>query len=72
MKYTFGFDSLRNMKKKEEWHVWFAWHPVTISVNRESGKKTLVIFQKVLRRGWYRYGIYHSYYEWSYKELNDE
>ena len=56
-------------EERERWHVWFAWHPVTVS-DFPDGAKKRVWLQKVLRCGKLNY--YHfpaPEWSWSYKEI---
>jgi len=60
-----GFKVFLTHEQKQQWHPWFAWHPVKID-----GKR--VQWKKVWRRGtyWYSGGsMGESRYSWRYEEM---
>jgi hypothetical protein len=53
-------------KNKEEWHYWFAWHPIFIG-------DTIVWLEMVRRRRYRSYDDYASYYlRWEYDNLTSD
>jgi hypothetical protein len=59
------------IRKKEEWHKWFAWFPVTVGI--EGKHKVKVWLSFVQRRGkcfYHRDGIYNWVFD--YKETQHD
>jgi hypothetical protein len=56
------------IKRKENWHKWFAWHPVCIETHPD-GSKTKIWWQWVLRKGKYIYSFDDAWWNYEYKYL---
>lgn len=68
-----------------QWHLWFAWYPVTVPTKGKNSGQTRVWLETVCRKGYWhnsRKGYWHNspYNHWSWefkeveikKELNNE
>jgi hypothetical protein len=56
------------VKEKEQWHIWFAWHPVTIDKTNDGDFKKIWL-ENVLRCGKLCYCTAGSIWSWKYKEI---
>lgn len=51
----------RNTDRLQNWHQWFAWHPVTIGSN-------IVWLERVERKGTYMAGWGDAWWSWEYRD----
>ena len=52
------------------WHIWYAWHPVSISKYPDGAHK-MVWLKKVLRRGEFIAYPEDCYWQYEYKDSED-
>ena len=50
--------------EKQQWHLWFAWHPVVVYTHKPEGVQQKVWLQTIWRCGEYKRGREAAY--WSY------
>lgn len=67
MKWIDGYTRQVQRRRKQEWHKWFAWFPVTIDFTSE-GRQIKVWLQYVMRKG-VVYGFDDEYCQYEYKEI---
>jgi hypothetical protein len=67
MKFSCGLTWEEYKSRRETWHSWFAWRPVTVSVN-DQGRKQCVWLEWVSRKGTYSCNWADSQWDWEYKE----
>lgn len=66
MKFNCGPTSEERRKAKEEWHPWFAWHPVRI------GSGDCRWLETVDRLGTCYRGYGGDFWSWSYRPMKGE
>jgi len=66
MKFNCGKTWEERRNYKEEWHVWFAWHPARI------GLEECVWLESVERKGTYRCDHECCYWTWKYRLKGSE
>ncbi len=65
MKWKNGLTEEEKINRKQEWHKWFAWYPVTVRVT-EDKHKIKCWLETVQRKGClYGFGTW----SWEYKEI---
>ena len=64
MKWDCGPTWKEKISAKEQWHKWFAWHPVRI------GSHDCRWLETIYRRGTFNSGWEENWWEWEYKEDN--
>ncbi len=65
MKWKNGLTEEEKIDRKQKWHKWFAWYPVTVRVT-EDKHKIRCWLENVQRKG-YLYGF--GTWSWEYKEM---
>lgn len=73
MKWINGLTKKAKIEKKEDWHIWFAWHPVVVGTVGEGKEERSVKawFKKVLRKG-HLWDKWCDSWEYEYKEMLEE
>ena len=67
MKLNCGESAKAKVKRLEEWHSWFAWHPVRVG---ENDCRWLETVQRKGKLFWYGYP--DCWWEWKYKAFEKE
>jgi len=70
MKWIDGYTWQEKKKRREEWHEWFAWFPVTVGVTNDH-RKIKVWGQIVMRRGHFFSNVSDSGWDYIYKEKSE-
>ena len=54
-----------------QWHVWFAWYPVTVPTKGKNSGQTRVWLESVCRKGFYCKHLdpIDNHWVWEYKEV---
>ena len=68
MRWLTIWTSVYRHQKKECWHYWFAWHPVTVEI-KPDGARIKVWLVWLLRKGIWRGGYDDAGWEYTYKEV---
>jgi len=64
LKFDCGLTYQDKQERKRKWHLWFAWHPITI------GSHDCRWLEKVYRKGRQKYNFLHGHWLWEYKAYN--
>lgn len=72
MRYKCGTTWEYDKAKKERWHKWFAWHPVTVHIDKKTGQKYCVWLQTIERFGDWQSNYADSGWFWKYRELDND
>lgn len=68
MKWIDGYTCDEKIRRREEWHHWFAWFPVCVGINEEK-RKIMIWRETILRKGTFHIGWGDFYWTYEYKEL---
>jgi hypothetical protein len=67
MKLNCGETRQAKIKRLEQWHDWFAWHPVRLGENHCRWLET------IQRKGSLKWGEYpDEWWEWEYKKASEK
>jgi hypothetical protein len=71
MRWIDGYSYNEKRRRKEVWHLWFAWYPVRIGVTPEH-RKIYVWLESVWRKGVYISSWGDCYWIYQYKPSEEE
>jgi hypothetical protein len=73
MKWINGLDKDEKISRKQEWHRWFAWFPVTVDLTND-GHKIKIWLGYVERKGVYNHyrPLFDDFYTYEYREVKNE
>jgi hypothetical protein len=55
------------VRRKEKWHLWFAWYPVTVGITDQQ-REIRIWWSEVECKGTY-YGGFDAFWDWEYREI---
>ena len=64
-----GVTREENIRRREEWHKWFAWRPVTVEIIL--GKKVRAWLETVERKGKHKVVMGSNEWKWEYREKEE-
>lgn len=73
MKWINGLTWSAEKKRKEQWHKWFAWHPVKIGVVEQgtaNERKRIVWLETIWRKGAFSCSFGDCWWDWEYSLTN--
>lgn len=71
MRWINGLEHKEKIRRRENWHRWFAWFPVTVG-HTEDRHKIKVWLETVERKGNLTCSILDYCWIFKYREVNDE
>lgn len=71
MKWISGFSDDEKVRRKKEWHRWFAWFPVIIGHTKD-GRQIKAWLRYVKRRGTHYFYSGHWKYEYAGNIIGDD
>jgi hypothetical protein len=68
MKWVNGYTYEVKIRRKEQWHKWFAWYPVTVEITSE-GRQIKAWLQHIMRKGTHFGSSWEQWWTYEYKEI---